>query len=190
MISGPPRQNSCNVVGYVDVSVPAGDALIANPLSAADNRVVALFPGVPDGTAVYKYGPTGWTANTFDLGEWSDPNMTVTPGEGILFRNPPGGPAGLTFVGQVVQGYGANPVDNGWTLRSSIIPQAGRVTTDLLFPVLQGDKVRRMVGGSYVEYTYGSNGWTPSEPQVSVGESFFSYKNVGFYWSRNFLVWP
>lgn len=185
-----PRQTSCNVVGYVDLAVPTGDSLIANPLRASDNRVVALFPSVPDGTTVYKYGPNGWIINTFD-GEWTDPNMTVTPGEGILFRNPPRGPSVLTFVGQVVQGYGVNPLDNGWSLRSSIIPQVGRVTTDLLFPVqLPGEKVLRMVNGSYVEYTYGSNGWTPSEPQVGVGEAFFSYKDLGAWWKRNFLVWP
>ena len=52
------------------------------------------------------------------------------------------------------------------------------------------DKVYPMVGGSYVTNTYSSGTWSPSEPAIAVGESFFSQKNIGFWWSRNYLVWP
>jgi hypothetical protein len=40
---------SCNAVGYVDLAMPAGDAMIANPLNAVDNRVSALLPNPPNG---------------------------------------------------------------------------------------------------------------------------------------------
>lgn len=190
-IPGPPRFNSCNAVGYVDLQVPAGYSMIANPLNAADNRVAALFPSVPEGTVLYKWDETtgAWIINTYDLGQWDDPNMQLQPGEGALWRTVGGGLT-LTFVGEVVLGYLTNPVGNGWTIRSSLVPQAGRVATDLLLPVMNGDVIRRLVNGSYVDYTYTNGQWTPAEPEISVGESFWSYKNVGFWWRRNFLVWP
>jgi hypothetical protein len=89
----------------------------------------------------------------------------------------------------VVQGYLVNPVPNGAVVRSSMVPQAGRVATDLLFPVMSGDQVYKMENGSYVTYTYNGT-WSPSEPVIALGESFWSQKNVGFWWSRTFLVWP
>jgi hypothetical protein len=58
-------------------------------------------------------------------------------------------------------------------------------------PVMNGDTIFRMINGSYVTYTYTGNGtWSPSEPSVGIGEPFWSNKNVGFWWHRNFLVWP
>ncbi len=83
-----------------------------------------------------------------------------------------------------------NPVDNGLTVRSSIVPQAGRVHTDLGLPVINGDSVTRVVNGSNVTYTYNNGAWSPSEPSVAIGESFWSNKNLGRWWHRNFLVWP
>jgi hypothetical protein len=47
-----------------------------------------------------------------------------------------------------------------------------------------------MENGSYVTYSFTNSAWTPQEPVVSLGESFFSYKNVGFWWYRNFMTWP
>src|SRR5438552_3166763 len=29
-----------------------------------------------------------------------------------------------------------------------------------------------------------------SEPAVQIGESFWNNKNVGFWWHRNYLIWP
>jgi len=112
------------------------------------------------------------------------------PGEGILFRNSSGGTLNRTFVGEVAQGYGVNPIPSLQSIRSSIVPQGGRVMTDLHLPVLNGDTVTRMINGSSVTYTYSGGTWSPSEPSVSIGESFWNNKNVGVWWHRNFHCWP
>jgi len=188
-----PSQQSCNIVGYVDRTMPAGDSMHCNPLNASDNRVVALFVGVPDGTTIYKWNDAtqSYLINSYGLGQWDDPNMTFVPGEGLIFRNTSGGSLSRSFVGEVAQGHGVNPVPNLQSIRSSIVPQAGRVVTDLHLPVISGDTVTRMINGTYVGYTYTGGGvWSPSEPNVSIGESFWNNKGVGFWWHRNFLVWP
>ena len=95
-----------------------------------------------------------------------------------------------SFVGEVAQGYSVNQVPNLQSIRSSIVPQAGRVLTDLHLPVINGDTVTRMINGSYVTYTYSGGAWSPSEPAVQIGEPFWNNKNVGFWWHRNYLVWP
>src|SRR5207249_6913151 len=158
-------QQSCNVVGYVDRTMPAGDSMHCNPLNASDNRVLILFWGVPDGTTIYKYDDSSqaWIINQFVFGQWSDPNMTFVPGEGLLFRNSSGGTLNVSFMGEVAQGYGVNPVPNLQSIRSSIVPQAGRVLTDLHLPVINGDTVTRMINGSNVTYTYSGGTWSPSE---------------------------
>ena len=48
---------SVNAVGFVNVECPSGFSLIANPLVAADNRVVALFPNATSGTVIFKFNP-------------------------------------------------------------------------------------------------------------------------------------
>ena len=167
----------------------------ANVFHAADNRIGALFNRLPAGTQIYKWSEASqrWELNGRDVltGEWDQPEMTFVPGEGLLVRNSSGSPVKTTFVGEVVQGYSINPVPNRGAVRSSIVPQPGRVSSDLLLPVINGDRVQRMIAGNHVTYTYEvPGGWTPSEPVVQLGESFFTDKRVGFYWSRNFLVWP
>ena len=114
--------------------------------------------------------------------------MILAPGEGFIIQA--GAATSHSFVGEVAQGYGVNAIPNLQSIRSSIVPQAGRVTTDLHLPVLSGDTVTRMINGSYVTYTYSGGVWSPSEPIVSIGDSFWNNKNVGFWWHRNFLVWP
>ncbi len=186
-------QHSCNVVGYADLAVAGGMiTMIANPFNAVDNRITALVPAPPDPTTFYKYNPaTGlYVQLTYEDGVWGgDLNMTLAPGEGVHIDNA-GATWTATFAGEVAQGYGVNSVDNGLTVRSSIVPQAGRVHTDLGLPVINGDTVTRVVNGSNVTYTYSNGTWSPSEPSVGIGESFWNNKNLGLWWHRNFLVWP
>jgi hypothetical protein len=166
--------------------------MIADPLDAVDNRVAALLPNVPEGTSIHLWNEPGasWTINWFDFGQWLYPDIPLQPGQGVVFRNPTEVPLTVTFVGEVPQGYRVNPVANGWWIRSSILPEDGRVSADLLLPVMNGDRIQRMINGSYVEYRFQNGAWTPQEPAVAAGESFWTYKQVGFWWSRNYLAWP
>jgi len=163
-----------------------------NPLNGSDNHINAVLPSMSNGDTLSKWDDATqqWmTSNIFISGSgWSDPSMILAPGEGFLISV--GTTLTHSFVGEVAQAYSVNPVPNLQSIRSSIVPQAGRVMTDLHLPVINGDTVTRMINGSYVTYTYSGGAWSPSEPSVSIGESFWNNKNVGFWWHRNYLVWP
>src|SRR5439155_25710374 len=141
-------------------------------INTSDNRISALLPSMPAGTTLQKWNVVTqqFISNTFLPGSgWSDPNMTLVPGEGFIID--PGVAMSHSFVGEVAQGYGVNPVPNLQSIRSPIVPQAGRVVRDLRLPVMNGDTVSRMINGSYTTYPFNNGTWSPSEPDVSIGES-------------------
>ena len=74
-------------LGYVTLTVPSGYSLVANPLSNGGNRVSDIFPSAPSGSMLSKFNAmTGkWEANTF-TDAWSQPGMTLAPGEGAVFN--------------------------------------------------------------------------------------------------------
>jgi subtilisin family serine protease len=103
--------SSCNAVGYVDITITANvDRMIANPLNAVDNRVSVLLPDVPNNTKLYKWDDVidQFIINTFRNGAWTDPNMTLAPGEGVIFQT--GSTYTKSFVGEILQGYLMNSV--------------------------------------------------------------------------------
>ena len=65
---------SVNAVGYVNLTVPAGLSLIANPLDATDNTIANVLK-VPAGTQIYKFNGTGFTSM-----------MTLTAGRAAVNR--------------------------------------------------------------------------------------------------------
>jgi len=182
---------SVNAVGFVNVTVPTGFSLISNLLMNGGNTVSSVLGGVPNGTVIYKFnaGTGSFVANTFFLG-WSNPSMTLTPGEGIFINNT-GSPYTLTFTGEVAQGALSTPLTAGFQIVSSQVPQAGQLDTVLGFPVANGDIVYKFNSGtqSYQAFTY-FLGWGGGAPQIQVGESFFVNKAAGgaSSWSRTFSV--
>ena len=79
---------AARAIGYVTLTVPTGYSLIGNPLSNGGNRVSDIFPSAPSGSTLSKYNAmTGkWESNTFTEA-WSQPGMTLAPGEGAVFNN-------------------------------------------------------------------------------------------------------
>ena len=187
---------SVNVVGYVNVTVPANQyALIANPLNSTNNTLGSLIPIPPPSTTFYKYttgsGYTIYTFDEFDLSWNPAPVVTLNPGEGGFIRNPDASPMTITFVGEVLQGSLTNNLPAGYAIRSSKVPQAGPVTSTLGLQPDASDTLYKYVPGSgYSIYTFDEFdlSWTPSEPSLNVGESFFSFKGAGKDWVRNFTV--
>jgi hypothetical protein len=185
---------SLNVVGYVNVTVPANAyQLIANPLQSTNDTLVSLIPNPPPATTFYKYitgsGYVIYTFDEFDL-SWNA-NVSLAPGEGGFIKNPVGTPMTITFVGEVQQGALTNAVPNGYSIRASKVPQAGGVTSQLLFPPAPADTLYKYIPGSgYVIYTFDEFdlSWGPSEPNIGVGESFFVFKQGATNWVRNFSV--
>jgi len=187
---------SVNAVGFVNVECPPGFSMIANPLAAATNTVVALFPNVASGTQIFKFNPAtgGFVSSAYSsfLGAWTDPNMTLVPGEGFFYRNPGASTVTNTFVGNVQQGTLTTSLGSGFSLVSSQVPQQGLVATDLGLPTDAGTTVFKFsnAANGYQSFAFSSflGGWTPSEPSVGVGEGFFVKRSATGSWTRSFSV--
>jgi hypothetical protein len=191
---------SLNVVGYINVTVPAnGFAMIANQLDSGNNTLGSLIPIAPDGAQFFKYNGS-YTASTYDgLGQvWDNPGITLNPGEGGFFHNNTASALTLTFVGQVMQGTLNNPLPAGYAIRSSIVPQQGTLQ-DLGIPITgagtpsDGDQVF-VYNGGYSASTFDSliPGWdtagSPGGPTIAVGQAFFIKSATAYTWTRSFTV--
>lgn len=178
---------SVNAVGYVNLAIPAGFSIIANPLVASANTIAALFPSVPENTTIYKFSAPNFSINSFEFGAWGNPAQTLVPGEGAFinaasaFTN--------TFVGEVSAGNLTNAIPQGFSIRSSQVPQAGLLTADLKYTPAEEDTVYRFnnASRSYSIHSFEFGSWT-SEPNVRVGEGFFMKKSAAGTWNRTFSI--
>jgi hypothetical protein len=184
---------SVNAVGYVTLDLPSGFSIIANPLDAGagNNTVEKLFTAVPTGTIIYKYGAAGYEIISFDpdLGGWDPTGKVINPGEGFWIRLPAA--TKVTFVGEVMQGTLSNPIPAGFSLKASQVPQAGKLQTDLKFPVATGDVVYKYsspAGYAIASFDPDLGGWDPAEPTIGVGEGFWARKVAVGDWARTFSV--
>jgi len=186
---------SLNVVGYYNITIPANSqVLIANQLNTTNNTLGALIPNPPVNSQFFKFvtgsGYQVYTFDEFDQVWYPDGNATLNPGEGGFFKNPEATPLTLTFVGEVLQGSLTNSIPNGFSIRSSMVPQAASVV-DMNFPAVANDQIFRFSPTSgYSVYTFDEfdEVWYPSAPVPNVGESFFVSKVGAANWVRNFTV--
>ncbi|MDQ6630883.1 MAG: hypothetical protein M3Y82_03895 [Verrucomicrobiota bacterium] len=184
---------SVNAVGYVNVTLPPGFSMIANPLIAGTNTLGALIPVAPDGAQAYKFTGAGYVVNTFDSlapGWLPAPNTPFNVGEGMFFRNNQATNLVITFVGEVAQGSLTNPLPAGFSIRSSMVPQSGAIDSILGLPAQDGDQIYKFTSSGYQVSTYDSlaPGWLPTAPVIQVGESFFLRETAAKDWVRNFSV--
>jgi hypothetical protein len=192
---------SLNVVGYINVTVPAnGFYMIANQLDTGTNTLGNVIPTAPDGAQFFKYSGA-YSASTYDITipGWTDPTPTLNPGEGGFFHNNTASPLTLTFVGEVKQGTLNNSLPAAYAIRSSIVPQQGTLQ-DLGIPITgtgtptDGDQVFVYNNGSYSASTFDSTipGWdtpgSPGGPTIAVGQAFFIRSATAYTWTRNFTV--
>jgi hypothetical protein len=185
---------SQNVVGYVNIPVAANTkVLIANQLNTTNNTIASLLPNVAPGSQLFKFagGFSTYTFDEFDPIWLPDGNATLNPGEGAFFITPQA--TTITFVGEVRQGLLTNTLPAGVkVIRSSIVPQAGLISTTLGLPGEAGDQLFTFAGG-FTTYTFDEFDpiWLPNEPNINVGQAFFYTKaNTGtaVNWVRNFTV--
>jgi hypothetical protein len=194
---------SVNAVGYVNVPVVQGYQIIANPLNNSNNMLSVILPSVADGTLIYKFNPVTQTfgnASTFidappDPAFWF-PDAVLNPGEGVFLRAPAAGT--LTFVGEVPQGSLSNPLPQNYSLRSSIVPQSGGISSVLGLTAADGDTVYFFNPATqtyanaltYILAPPDPGFWFPTEPNPAVGQGFFFKNNTGTprSWTRTFSV--
>jgi hypothetical protein len=189
----PARRYAGQAVGYVTLAAPPGYSMIANPLDAADNTVGALLPEVPEGTLLYRFEHGGYkNVNGFELGRWDDSQQSFAPGEGMFMFNPTPQPLKLTFLGKVPQGTLRLPLERGYSMVASVVPQAGPLDQQLGYVPEDGDLIFRFNPATkqfdLYEYIFGE--WSDSVPNLRVGEAFFIHKLSPGYWTRTFTVDP
>jgi len=77
---------------------------------------------------------------------------------------------------------------------SSVVPQTGRLQTDLLFPAANGDAVYLLSAATqtYSRYDYSTaQGWSPSEPTIAVAQAFILSNHIAWSsWERTFSAVP
>jgi hypothetical protein len=197
---------SVNAVGYVNTSLAKGYNLISNPLDnkATDGNVIKnLFASLPDGSQIYLFNGSAFDTAQVDalsggiIGPAVVTGHALLPGEGVFVRVD--NATTITFVGEVPSGPLSNPIPKGFSVRSSQVPQAGKVATDLKFPTADGDQIYKYSNatGKYGIYTFDalSNGWvapagTPAgtEPSLDVGEAVFVRTDTAKAWTRTFDI--
>jgi hypothetical protein len=183
---------SVNVVGYINVTAPPGFSIFANQLdNGAGNLLGDLIPAAPAGATVFKFTGAGFESATYDdLDEaWDNPNITLAPGEAAWMLNPEAAPVTLTFVGEVMQGNLSNPLPAGFSMKSSMVPQAGLISS-LGLVAEAGDTIFLFRNGAYVSSTYDDldEAWGAPEPDPAVGEGFWFSTTTAREWTRQFSV--
>ena len=183
-----PSASSANIVGYASVPFPPGFSMIANPLNAPSNTVGLLFPGLPDGTTFCKFDTRLFrlTNNAVKMGKWVNPAEILNPGEGALIFNPTSDFKTLHFSGDVPQGDLLNPIPAGFSIRSSLVPQPGRLNVELEFPLTDGDVIHIFDRDQqkYIIYPFPAKEWETHPPTIGVGESFWIGKTTPGNWAR------
>src|SRR5665213_3609351 len=91
---------SQNVVGYVNVTVPANTlVLTANPLDDGTNTTTSLGAALPNKSQIQIWNGSGFTATSKAGGVWS-PNLSIPVGTGFFVKSPTA--ITNTFVGNVI----------------------------------------------------------------------------------------
>jgi len=182
---------SVNAVGYINLSVPAGNklVLVANQLNNGDNKLATVIPAAVEGTLAYTYAQaSGFSTAGYEFGAWSG-NPSVAPGVGFFVSSATA--QTITLVGEVPQGTLSTALLSGLNLVSSQVPQAGKLEADLKYTPAEGDIVYQWdsaAQGYKPANGYEFGAWSAGEPNIAVGEGFFLAKAAAGTWSRTFSV--
>jgi hypothetical protein len=192
---------SLNAVGYINVTVPPGFTIVADQLWASGGNVISNVlndaSGAFDNITYFKWTGTQFNFDTGDsaLGGWTGTGATDTlnPGEAVWIQNPRSTNITITFVGTVPQGTNNLSIPVGFSMISSIVPQAGLISTTLGFTNgSTGDTVFQWNGSSYIDggdtYDPALGGWSPNEPNLAVGQGVWYQATAAVTWSRVFSV--
>lgn len=177
---------SVNIVGYVNVDVPAGFSMIANQLdNKKGNMLNDLIPSAELGATIYKFSVTGFASSVFIPGLGWTPDASLAPGEGAFISQVAA--SKVTFVGEVMTGPQTIALPAGFSIRSSIVPISEKLE-DAGFPAQSGDTIYFFRGGAYVSsVNIPGLGFIP-EAKPNVGEAFWVNLATATNWVRDFKV--
>jgi hypothetical protein len=196
---------SLNAVGYYRLSPCVGFSMIANQFNdLTGNAITNIIKAPPNLTAIYKFNRTSgaYDSITYVSTGWEgdDLNMTLNPGEGAFlgiasaFTN-----RFLGNVGNAISGSASAPIQQGWSIVSCPLPQAGPLTGPggLGFPIQSGDQIYRYncARGGYIQDLWNGTSWEGDSdgapPAPNIGESFFFSRTAAAgNWTRTFSIGP
>jgi hypothetical protein len=213
---------SLNVVGYINVPLatlanPNGDLnFIANQLdldgTGSANTLASVLGNDSawvSGTQVYGWDGAAWVGASFNKlnNTWpaSPPAAVlaaVQVGNGFFLKNGTvvGGKTNLTLVGNVMQGALANPIPAGFSVVSSMVPEANTLTNlNLTVPQLGHPSViykwdsaaQGWVGRSTSIIGQGGVphwGGASTDVSLAIAEAAFLSSASNTSWNRNFTV--
>ena len=178
---------AARAIGYVTLTLPSGKSLMANPLANGGNRVSDLLPTVPAGSTLVKFNPaTGkWETNTF-TDAWSQPGMTLAPGEGAVLDNK-GDPFSVLLAGFTPWKKTTLVIPAGDSVVSPALAKGGLLSSRLGLPLAEGLVVKLLNNGTgkYDAYTVSNGAWSPSEPVVALGQAFIISAPSALSWSHD-----
>ena len=178
---------AARAIGYVTLTLPSGKSLISNPLANGDNRVTDILPDVPSGSTLAKFSPdTGkWETNTF-TDAWSQPGMTLAPGEGAVLDNK-GDAFSVLLTGFTPWKKTTLSIPAGDSVVSSTLAKGGLLSSRLGLPLAERLTVKLLNNGTgnYDAYTVSNGAWSPAEPVVALGQAFIVTAPSALNWSHD-----
>jgi len=207
VISSQAQVYSQNIVGYANVTIPAGYTLLTMPVSPnSSNNIEAVLPSLTSADVVLVWNGGGYNVDYFNgPGDWYNgndftpiPQPSLPPGAGFFYQNNTGQTKTNTFVGNV-QLTNTVTLPAGYTLVGSTAPVGGSIeSTNFNIHFTSADTVLIWNGGGYnVDYFNGPGDWyngndfTPiAVPTLNVGQGFFYQNNTGqtTNWVQNVIV--
>jgi|GEM_PF-1369100 len=194
--------HTVNSVGYINIVItndsPTNLVLICNPFNhyvngTIDNSLTTLMPAPPENSYVFIWDPSRqlYAVSTYEIDDYGlytwDYNGYLNPGSGFYFLS--------GSLNTTLSFYGSLPTDttvplgSGLQIVSPLLPRSGYISTDLGYPIQNGDHVYAMPNHNLIEYQYTNGTWSPSEPYISVGQAFWSDKTTEDNWIQNISVW-
>jgi len=190
---------SQNIVGYVNIPLVAGqNNLICNQLdldgTGTNNTLASLFStNLPNNATINSWNGTGFDTATYTtLSGWSTTsdkfvNASLQPGTGFFIKTK--NATTVTLVGNVLVGTNNLPVVAGVSVVAPTVPVAGTLDTTNQFPIANNNTVNVFNGVGFNSFTYTSlSGWTPSDPQLTVGQAVFINVKKSTNWSEVLTV--
>ena len=178
---------AARAIGYVTLTLPSGKSLIANPLANGGNRISDILPSVPAGSTLAKFNPaTGkWETNTF-TDAWSQPGMTLAPGEGAVLDNK-GDAFDVLLAGFTAWKKTSLSLPAGDSVVSPRLAKGGLLSSRLGLPLAEGLVVKLLnnATGGYDAYTVSNGAWSPGEPSVALGQAFIVTAPSALNWSHD-----
>jgi hypothetical protein len=200
---------SLNVVGYYNVTAPAGFSIFVNQLNTDTNGINEVLPTNPqDGDQVYTFNNGIFNIDVTSGGSWVDNNTydpsttTLSPGQGFFFWNNGGAAETRTFVGTVPQGLPLPAVHFpvGFGLVGNPIPAAVQLDPTNGCPLMGSDGNQYYVfdHGAYdIDVTSGgqwvdNNTYDPVPggiaPPVGIGYFIWNNQGAAMDWVYSFTV--